>query len=75
VDLFSRENPIWEQVGILVPSAKKSGEKVFTLREARQIRDAMLKMLETVLELNDQPVPEGAAERVARSAENQSSPT
>jgi hypothetical protein len=65
VDLFSRENPIWEQVGILVPSPKKSGEKVFTLRNARQTRDAMLKMLDAVLELNVQPVPEGTAERVA----------
>jgi len=64
VDLFSRENPVWEQVGILVPSRKRSGEKVFTLRNARQTRDAMLKMLETVLELNVQPVPEDAAESV-----------
>ncbi len=64
VDLFSRENPIWEQIGILVPSAKKSGEKVFTLRNARQTREAMLKTIENVLELN-QPVQEDAAQRVA----------
>jgi hypothetical protein len=65
VDLFSRENPIWEQIGILVPSAKKSGEKVFTLRNARQTREAMLKTIEGVLELNVQPVQEDAAQRVA----------
>lgn len=64
VDLFSRGNPIWEQIGVLVPSTKKSGQKVFTLRNARQTRDAMLKTLETVLDLNIQPVPEAAAERV-----------
>jgi hypothetical protein len=64
VDLFSRENPNWEQIGILVPSAKKSGEKVFTLRNARQTREAMLKTIENVLELN-QPVQEDAAQRVA----------
>jgi hypothetical protein len=51
VDLFSRENPAWEQLGILVPSTKKSGEKVFTLRNARQTRDAMLKVIESVLGL------------------------
>ena len=38
VDLFSRENPIWEQIGVLVPSRQKSGQKVFTLRNARQTR-------------------------------------
>ncbi|HEY6419993.1 MAG TPA: hypothetical protein VIX59_13395 [Candidatus Binataceae bacterium] len=65
LDLFSRENPIWEQIGILVPSAKKSGEKVFTLRNARQTREAMLKTIESVLELNVQPVQEDAAQRVA----------
>jgi len=51
VDLFSRENPAWEQLGILVPSTKRSGEKVFTLRNARQTRDAMLKVIEGVLNL------------------------
>ena len=56
VDLSSRENPAWERVGILVPSTKKSGEKVFTLRNARQTREAMLKILEDVLELDVRPV-------------------
>jgi len=64
VDLFSRENPIWEQIGVLVPSRQKSGQKVFTLRNARQTRDAMLKTLEGVLGLDVQPVPEAVAERV-----------
>lgn len=68
VDLFSRENPIWEQIGVLVPSTQKSGQKVFTLRNARQTRDAMLKTLEGVLGLDVQsavqPVPEAVAERV-----------
>jgi len=64
VDLFSRENPIWEQIGVLVPSRQKSGQKVFTLRNARQTRDAMLKTLEGVLDLDGQPVPEAVAERV-----------
>ncbi len=54
VDLFSRENPVWEQIGVLVPSTKKTGEKVFTLRNARQTRDAMLKTLDAVLDLDRQ---------------------
>ncbi len=54
-DLFSRENPIWERLGILVPSTKRTGQKVFTLRNARQTRDAMLKALEHALDLEDQP--------------------
>jgi hypothetical protein len=57
VDLFSRENTTWEQIGVLVPSTKRTGEKVFTLRNARQTRDAMLKTLEGVLELNVEIVP------------------
>lgn len=54
VDLFSRENPAWERLGILVPSTKRTGQKVFTLRNARQTRDAMLKALESALALEDQ---------------------
>jgi hypothetical protein len=54
IDLFSRENPVWEQIGILVPSTKKGGQKSFTLRNARQTREAMLKTLERVLQLNPQ---------------------
>jgi hypothetical protein len=68
VDLFSRENPIWEQIGVLVPSPQKSGQNVFTLRNARQTRAAMLKTLEDVLGLEVQPslqpVSEAVAERV-----------
>jgi hypothetical protein len=68
VDLFSRENPAWEEIGILVPSTKKGGQKAFTLRNARQTREAMLKTLEKVLTLNAQldiqPVPEPAAVRI-----------
>jgi len=58
VDLFSRENPSWEQLGILVPSTRRSGEKAFTLRNARQTRDAMLKVIEGVLGLNHQQAAE-----------------
>ena len=58
VDLFSRENPSWEQLGILVPSTRRSGEKAFTLRNARQTRDAMLKVIEGVLGLNHQQATE-----------------
>jgi hypothetical protein len=65
VDLFSRDNPTWERIGILVPSTKKTGEKVFTLRNARQTRDAMLKTLEGVLELGNDPVLESVVERAA----------
>ena len=68
IDLFSRDNPVWEQIGILVPSTKKGGQKAFTLRNARQTREAMLKTLEKVLTLNAQldlqPAPEAVAERI-----------
>jgi hypothetical protein len=64
VDLFSRENPIWEQIGVLVPSTKRTGEKVFTLRNARQTRDAMLKTLESVLDLHAHAAPQAIAEHV-----------
>jgi hypothetical protein len=51
-----------------VPSTKKSGQKAFTLRNARQTREAMLKTLEKVLKLNAQldlqPAPEAVAERI-----------
>ena len=63
VDLFSRDNPNWEQVGILVPSTKRSGEKSFTLRNARQTRTAMLKTLEGVLGLDVQAAADAGAER------------
>jgi hypothetical protein len=60
VDLFSRDNPIWERLGILVPSTKRSGEQVFTLRNARQTRDAMLKVIEGVLGLDRNVTTESA---------------
>jgi hypothetical protein len=65
VDLFSRENPIWEQIGVLVPSQQKSGQNVFTLRNARQTRAAMLKTLEDVLGLEVQPSLQPALEAIA----------
>jgi hypothetical protein len=65
VDLFSRENPTWEQTGILVPSQKKSGQKAFTLRNARQTREAMMKTVEAVLDLNIQPTSQPIEESVA----------
>jgi hypothetical protein len=65
VDLFSRENPVWEQIGILVPSTKKGGRTAFTLRNARQTREAMLKTLEEVLTLNAQLDIQPAHEAVA----------
>jgi hypothetical protein len=70
VDLFSRENPVWDRVGILVPSTKKSGEKVFTLRNARQTREAMLKILEGVLGVDIQPALGTIAESEAVTTTN-----
>lgn len=47
IDYFSRENPLWEQIGVLVPGtkAKKTGGKVLNLRNARQTRQAMFAAL------------------------------
>lgn len=42
VDYFSRENPLWEKTGVLVPATKKDGTKALNLRNARQSREAML---------------------------------
>lgn len=39
---FSRENPQWLELGILVPAVTKKGEKVVTIRNALQSRRAMV---------------------------------
>ena len=40
-DLFARNNPIWQDVGVLVPQVTKRGTKTLNLRNARQTREAM----------------------------------
>lgn len=41
-DFFSRGNPVWQQVGVLVPRVNKKGVTTLNLRNAQQSRDAML---------------------------------
>ncbi len=45
LDYFSRENPLWKQVGVLVPVTKRNGTEALNLRNARQSRQAMLQAL------------------------------
>lgn len=48
-DYFSRENPLWEKIGVLVPGTKRDGTKVLSLRNARQSRQGMLSALAQLL--------------------------
>lgn len=41
IDFFSRENPLWKELAILVPEQGKGGKLVFTVRNIRQTREAM----------------------------------
>jgi hypothetical protein len=43
-DVFSRTNPLWKDVGVLVPQQTKKGQTL-NLRNARQTREAMYKVL------------------------------
>lgn len=42
IDFFSRKNPVWQDVGVLVPMVNKKGVTTLNLRNARQSREAML---------------------------------
>src|SRR6266566_461159 len=52
VDLFSRDNDLWEKVGVLVPKTKKDGTRALNLRNARQSRETMLEVLAEALGIN-----------------------
>ena len=43
VDFFSRPNPLWEKVGVLVPMTKEDGTTSLQLRNARQAHEAMFR--------------------------------
>jgi DNA-sulfur modification-associated len=43
IDFFSRQNPTWKTLSILVPEQGKGGKTVFTVRNIRQTREAMYK--------------------------------
>ncbi len=49
VDALSRENPLWQKIGVLVPATKKNGTKVLNLRNARQSREATLEALANLI--------------------------
>jgi len=51
VDYFSYENPVWQRLGILVPSTDKAGKERLTLRMSFQTRTAMGKELKAKLGL------------------------
>jgi hypothetical protein len=41
IDFFSRENPVWKTLAILVPEQGKGGKIVYTVRNIRQTRESM----------------------------------
>jgi DNA-sulfur modification-associated len=41
VPFFSRENPRWERMGVLVPTVRPDGTRGISVRNARESRDAM----------------------------------
>ena len=45
IDFLSRENPLWEEIGVLVPVTKRNGTKALNLRNAKEPRKEMLKRL------------------------------
>ncbi|MCL3863003.1 DNA sulfur modification protein DndB [Actinotalea sp. K2] len=51
VDYFSYENPVWQRIGILIPSPDKEGNERLTLRMSFQTRTAMGKELKTKMGL------------------------
>ncbi len=53
IDFFSRENPLWEKIGVLVPVTKRDGRKTLNLRNAKEPRRAMLEQLMTLLGLDE----------------------
>ncbi len=62
-DFFSRDNPRWKEIGVLVPSTRKDGRSVLNLRNARQSRDAMTTMLAEIVgvDLKAEPASQVAA--------------
>lgn len=48
-DLFDRQNPVWQDVGLMVQQPTKKGQKL-NLRNARQTREAMYVVLRGQLE-------------------------
>ncbi len=53
IDFFSRENPLWEKIGVLVPVTKRDGRKTLNQRNAKEPRKAMLEQLMMLLGLNE----------------------
>jgi len=49
VDIFARENEVWEKTGVLVPKTKRDGSRALNLRNARQSREAMVEVLADIV--------------------------
>lgn len=69
IDYFSRENPLWVQIGVLVPGTKtrRTGGKVLNLRNARQTRQAMFTALAELLGVQRRGGVEGQLALVSAS--------
>ena len=52
VDYFSYQNPVWQRLGILIPSPDKEGNERLTLRMSFQTRSAMGKELKAKMGLS-----------------------
>lgn len=55
IDLFSRENPLWKELFILVPEQGKDDRTVYTVRNIRQTREAMYAAICEHLQIDHSP--------------------
>jgi hypothetical protein len=56
VDFFSRKNPTWEKIGVLVPVTKRNGSKALNLRNAKEPRRAMITAISALVTGNSEIV-------------------
>lgn len=65
IDFFSRENPVWKKLAILVPEQGKGGKLVYSVRNIRQTREAMYEAICEYLRL-DNPASTEVAPGIAK---------
>jgi hypothetical protein len=52
LDFFSRENPIWIEVGLLEPEVTRSGQRVLHVRNTKGVHAAVRQLVSALLGLN-----------------------
>jgi hypothetical protein len=61
VDYFSRENPIWETIGVLVPVTRRDGTRHFHIRNAKEPRKIAFEKIADRLGLTVKAAPREVA--------------